>query len=99
MRRLFAALTLCISLLFPVTLPIRAQQATVGKKDNQTQTVYITRSGKKYHLDGCRYLAAGKTAISLRDAKAKGHTACKFVTRQIDPGRYGTAVFQLARIR
>jgi hypothetical protein len=82
-----------------VALPLVAQRAATAKQDNQTQTVYITRSGKKYHLDGCRYLAAGKTAISLRDAKAKGHTACKFVTRQIDPGRYGTAVFQLARIR
>jgi micrococcal nuclease len=49
----------------------------VAQHDNQTQTVYITRSGKKYHLDGCRYLAAGKTAISLKDAKAKGYTACK----------------------
>ena len=41
-----------------------AQHGTVARQDNQTQTVYITRAGKKYHLDGCRYLAPSKTAIS-----------------------------------
>jgi hypothetical protein len=46
-------------------------------QDNQTQTLYIARSGKKYHLDGCRYLAGRKIAISLKDAKARGYTACK----------------------
>ena len=33
--------------------------------------------GKKYHRDGCRYLATSKVPISLKDAKAKGYTACK----------------------
>jgi hypothetical protein len=42
-----------------------------------SQPVHITRTGKKYHSDGCRYLAASKIAISLKDAKAKGYTACK----------------------
>jgi len=37
----------------------------------------ITRTGKKYHRDGYRYLSASKIAISLKDAKAKGYTACK----------------------
>jgi hypothetical protein len=76
MRRLLAALTLGISLLCPVALPVRAQHGTAAQQDNQTQTVYITRTGK-YHSDGCRYLAGSKIAISLRDAKAKGYTACK----------------------
>jgi hypothetical protein len=57
---LLAALTLCIALLCPVALPVRAQQGTSAQQDNKTQTVYITRSGKKYHLDGCRYLAGSK---------------------------------------
>jgi hypothetical protein len=76
-RRLLAMLSLGISLLCPVALPVAAQHATVAQQDNQTQTVYITRSGKKYHSDGCRYLIASKIAISLKDAKAKGYTACK----------------------
>jgi len=77
MRRLLATLTLVISVLCPAALPVVAQRGTVAQQDSQTQTVYITRSGKKYHLDGCRYLAASKTAIRLKDAKAKGYTACK----------------------
>jgi hypothetical protein len=46
MRRLLAAFTLCISLLCPVALPVRAQHGTSAQQDHQTQTVYITRSGK-----------------------------------------------------
>jgi len=76
MRRLLAALTLALSLLCPVALPVRAHQAAASQ-DPQTQTVYITKTGKKYHRDGCRYLASSKIAISLKDAKARGYTACK----------------------
>jgi len=76
MRRLLAALTLCVLVLRPGVLPARAQQAT-SQGDKQSQTVYITRSGKKYHLDGCRYLTASKTAISLKDAQNQGYTPCK----------------------
>jgi hypothetical protein len=77
MRRLLAALTLCISFLWPVALPVRAQQSPPAQQDTKTQTVYITRTGKRYHRDGCRYLAASKIPISLKDAKARGFTACK----------------------
>jgi len=80
MRRLLAALTLCLSLfcLGSIALPVRAQQpAAAQQQDPKTQTVYITRTGKKYHRDGCRYLASSKIPISLKDAKAKGYTPCK----------------------
>lgn len=77
MRRLLATLTLFLTLLVPLAFPIASQPATQTQQDSKTQTVYITRTGKKYHRDGCRYLAASKTAISLKDAKAKGYTACK----------------------
>lgn len=39
-------------------------------------TVYVTKSGKKYHADGCSYLSSSKIAIALDDAKAKGYTPC-----------------------
>jgi hypothetical protein len=77
MRRLLAALTLCLSLLCPVALPVGQRPATQAKQDPKAQTVYVTRTGKKYHRDGCRYLVASKIEISLKDAKAKGLTACK----------------------
>lgn len=35
-----------------------------------TAAVYVTRTGSKYHRDGCRYLSRSRIPISLRDAKA-----------------------------
>ena len=40
------------------------------------QTVYITKTGNKYHLDGCRYLNRSKFSIDLNDAIARGYGAC-----------------------
>jgi len=34
-------------------------------------TVYITRTGKKYHQVGCRYLSKSQKPISLKDAKVR----------------------------
>lgn len=39
-------------------------------------TVYITKTGSKYHRLGCRYLSKGSIPISLEDAKARGYTPC-----------------------
>ena len=77
MRRLFAALTLCLSLLCPAALPVAPQPGAQIQQGPKTQTVYITRTGKKYHRDGCRYLAASKIPIALKEAEARGFTACK----------------------
>lgn len=41
------------------------------------QTVYITKTGTKYHSAGCTSLRSSSTAVSLAQAKAKGLTACK----------------------
>ena len=38
-------------------------------KTSDATLVYITRTGAKYHRDGCRYLSASKIPISLTDAK------------------------------
>ncbi len=35
----------------------------------QSTTVYVTKTGSKYHTGGCSYLAKSKTAISLEAAK------------------------------
>jgi hypothetical protein len=39
-------------------------------------TVYITKTGEKYHRGTCRYLSQSKIAISLANAKARGYTPC-----------------------
>jgi len=55
---------------------------TITPKEDNAQnsvssiTVFITRTGAKYHKDGCRYLSQSKIATTLTDAKAKGYTPC-----------------------
>ncbi|CRF31392.1 hypothetical membrane protein [Brachyspira suanatina] len=39
--------------------------------------VYITKTGKKYHLQSCRTIRGEAYKISLSEAKQKGYTACK----------------------
>ncbi|MGC1240767.1 MAG: hypothetical protein WA874_04220 [Chryseosolibacter sp.] len=41
-----------------------------------SQTVYITRTGEKYHDDGCRYLSRSQIKTTLQDAVNDGYTAC-----------------------
>jgi len=50
-----------------------------GKKVQQQEaiTVYITKSGAKYHIDGCRYLSKSKIPITLQEAVQRGYTPCK----------------------
>lgn len=40
-------------------------------------TVYITKTGNKYHRAGCKYLKKSCIPISLEEAKAEGYTPCK----------------------
>lgn len=41
-----------------------------------SQTVYITKTGKKYHAESCRYLSKSKIALSLTDAVIKHYMPC-----------------------
>ena len=42
----------------------------------ETVTVYITRTGKKYHRGQCSYLRKSKIPIMLKEAKAQGYGPC-----------------------
>ena len=46
-----------------------ARMGASADKTSDATLVYITRTGAKYHRDGCRYLSASKIPISLTDAK------------------------------
>ncbi len=39
--------------------------------------VYITKTGKKYHRDGCKYLRKSRMPIKMREASSSGYGACK----------------------
>ncbi len=51
-------------------------EADPGSTDGQEDvTVYVTKTGKKYHRDGCRYLSKSKIPMSLSEA-ARRYSPC-----------------------
>ena len=78
-RRIWSAASLLFTLLLLSALSLPAQSAASGQPQRKTEevTVYVTKTGTKYHRESCRHLSKSKIQISLKDAKAKGYTACK----------------------
>jgi competence protein ComEC len=78
MKRLAAVFLFLATFLCPgPSQPARAQQPTAQvSQDPLSVTVYITKTGRKYHRDGCRYLRQSRITITLKDAKANGYTPC-----------------------
>lgn len=63
----------------PVTTsPISSTTSSLTPKASESTTgeVYITTSGKKYHIGGCRYLSKSKIPTTIEDASARGYTPC-----------------------
>ena len=56
--------------------PALHHAAAVQATDDQNRTVYITRTGKRFHGPNCRYLRYSKIPVKLKDAIANGYTAC-----------------------
>lgn len=46
-------------------------------RNKQETVVYITKTGKKYHRESCRYLSQSKIKTTLKKAVAAGNGACK----------------------
>jgi len=53
-------------------IPVKVLQ----KKANESETVYITRAGRKYHRGGCRSLSRSQIPITLNEAKQQGYGPC-----------------------
>jgi cbb3-type cytochrome oxidase cytochrome c subunit len=52
----------------PVAFPSFTVSAQQKRVDPATITVYVTKTGEKYHRDGCRYLRQSRIPISLKEA-------------------------------
>lgn len=50
--------------------------SSYSNKSETSKTVYITRTGEKYHRSGCQYLSQSKIPIDKADAIDRGYTAC-----------------------
>ena len=44
--------------------------------DTNSYSVYITKTGDKYHTSSCSYLRKSKIELSKQDAISRGYTAC-----------------------
>lgn len=55
---------------------VAAPAPASSQSDNQGVTVYGTKTGAKYHTDGCRSLAKSKVPMTLSAAKSSGLTPC-----------------------
>ena len=60
--------------------------AVAAQADPATITVYITRTGEKYHRDGCRYLSRSRISMPLKEA-AKRFAPCKVCRPPMMPAR------------
>ena len=58
-----------------VTPEPQQETNTAVSNDNTSQTVYITRTGSKFHRDGCSYLKS-RIESTVSEAKAMGLTPC-----------------------
>ena len=78
MRRLLACLLVVVGV--AVSLPgvsgLSQRLILEAAQNTATVTVYVTKTGEKYHRDGCRYLSKSKIATTLKEALARGFGAC-----------------------
>lgn len=54
----------------------KTPEVVAQPSENKSVTVYVTKTGGKYHTGGCRYLKKSKIAISLSDAQSQGYSPC-----------------------
>lgn len=76
MHRLLSP-TLALLLLSPFCITPAAASPVAASVQPKNETVYITRTGKKFHRNGCRSLSRSKIPIKRADALAGGFSACK----------------------
>jgi micrococcal nuclease len=60
------------------TIPPAVKEEPKSTDENTEEvTVYITKTGKKYHRGDCEWLYASRIAVTLKEAKKRGYEPCK----------------------
>jgi hypothetical protein len=77
-RLVLFVLLLCGVLSVPLS-PLRVTQiATVeAAAERKACIVFVTRTGERYHVDGCRYLRRSRIPMEKREAIRAGFTPCR----------------------
>lgn len=55
---------------------VTAKTTLSGRYMPNEETVYVTKTGTKYHKSTCRYVAKSKIAMPKTEAQNKGYKAC-----------------------
>lgn len=55
---------------------IYKESSAVSNVSMYDYTVYVTRTGKKYHSEGCQYLSKSQIPMRLSQAKGSGYGPC-----------------------
>jgi len=77
MRRRILSLFLVFGLLLPAVSDVQGGVAIYTVTEQKDTTVYITKSGEKYHKAGCRYLSKSQIKTTKKEAVKNGYEACK----------------------
>lgn len=76
MIRRTTILPVVVSLLIGLACASSQPQPARAFTGQKPVVVYITNTGKKYHVDGCRYLRKSRIPMKLEDAKRAGYAPC-----------------------
>lgn len=76
MRQLIQYFLIVGYLLLPITLAWSEESRHSVVQQKET-TVYVTRTGEKYHRRNCRYLSRSKITTTKSKAIKDGYGACK----------------------
>lgn len=78
--RLVSVFGVLVALLIGASVPVGhihgSASLVEAAQDPATITVYITKTGEKYHRGDCRYLRQSKIAVSLKEAIQRGYGPC-----------------------
>ena len=55
----------------------KTTEPAAQQNDADEATVYVTKTGRKYHREGCTHLSHSKTPLSIDDANDRGYGPCR----------------------
>ena len=77
MRKRILYLFLLLGFLLPAASSVQGREVVYTAAEQKDATVYVTKTGEKYHRDGCRYLKKSQIKTTKREAVKNGYGACK----------------------
>jgi hypothetical protein len=77
LKRFVYAVLLLFALVTPTPQPVAAASPPASPMQRMECTVYVTRTGERYHKAGCGYLRYSQAPMSRSEAIRRGYTPCK----------------------